>query len=435
MLVSLFYELVLWILAIFALPKLLYDYFFRNKYKQSMTRRLGFNFPVINKGKRSLIWIHAVSVGETKAVAALAKTIRKQFDNPMIVISSVTETGHAEAKRSIPQADFHVYLPLDLRFIIRPIIKRTAPDLVLLTETDFWYNFLKASNDVGATVAVVNGKISQRSFNRFKKTPYFTKALFALVHKFCVQSKHYHERFKSLGISEDKLEITGNLKFDDEYPRLSHEQHEVWKKQFRITPEDQIVVVGSSHDPEEKLILEQMKVVWNELPQVKLMIVPRHPERFNEVANLLDKENITYLRFSQNNVNIPHAKVILVDAMGLLRKCYQLADLAIVAGSYTPRVGGHNILEPSWYGVPVVYGPHMHSQPELVELMEDYGAGRQLFIDHLGEKLLELLKNPEQRKLMGESGLRMLKDIHGATQKTWEILKPCLKKNNAQKVS
>lgn len=429
MIFSILYEMILWLLALLMLPKLIYDYFIQNKYKQSIARRLGFNFPLISKGTRPLVWIHAVSVGETKAITPLVKTLRAQLNNPVIVISNITETGHAEAKRSIPLADYHVYLPIDLRFIIRPIIKRAAPDLVILSETDFWYNFLKGAKDSGAVVAVVNGKISERSFNRFKKTPYFSKKLFSYVNLFCIQSKHYHERFKALGIEPNKLEVTGNLKFDDEYPRLTKEQHETWKRQFQITTQNQIVVVGSSHDPEEKLILEQMALVWKEKPHVKLLIVPRHPERFNTVAVLLEKENIPYLRFSQLENGSKNAKVILVDAMGLLRKCYQLADLAIVAGSYTPRVGGHNILEPSWYGVPVIYGPHMHSQPELVELMEDYEAGFQVPLDNLGEKIIELLQDSAQRKRMGEQGLRMFQDINGATQKTWNVLQTLTKKN------
>ena len=175
MILSFFYEIALWLLALIYLPKLIYDYFFRKKYNQSIARRLGFNFPLITKGKRSLVWVHAVSVGETKAISSLIKTIRNQLNNPIIVISSITETGHDEAKRSIQLADYHVYLPIDFRFIIRPIIKRAAPDLVILTETDFWYNFLKSAKDSGAVIALVNGKISERSFRRFKKTPYFTK--------------------------------------------------------------------------------------------------------------------------------------------------------------------------------------------------------------------------------------------------------------------
>lgn len=402
----------------------MYDYFVRKK--QNILHRLGFNFPTIIKGQRQLIWVHAVSVGETKAVSSLVKTIRNQFNNPIIVISNVSATGHAEAKRNIPFADYHVYLPVDLRFIINPIVKRAAPDLVILSETDFWYNFLRCAKEMGAVVALANGKISERSFKRFKTIPFFSKKLFSLFDVFCIQSKHYRERFEALGIDPKKMQITGNLKFDDEYPILAKEQYEIWKKQFQIEPENQVVVVGSSHDPEEKLILEQFRKVWSKLPHVKLIIVPRHPERFNEVAGLLEKEYIPYVRFSSLEAGAKQAKVILIDAMGVLRKCYQLADLSIVAGSYTPKVGGHNILEPSWYGVPVIYGPYMHSQPELVELMQEYQAGQQVQIEELGTKIIELLQDSNKRSEMGKNGLRMLKELNGATQRTWEILKTAL---------
>lgn len=426
MVVSFFYEIFLWLLAIIYLPKLAYDYFVRKKYKQSLGRRLGFKFPFITKGKRKLIWIHAVSVGETKAIASLVKTIRKELNHPIIIISNVTETGHAEARRSIPLADHHVFLPIDLRCVIRPIIKRSAPDLLILSETDFWYNFIKGAKDSGAAIALVNGKISERSMNHYMKIPFFSKNLFSFFNKFCVQNKHYQKRFYSIGVDESKMEITGNLKFDDEYPRLTADQQNAWKKQLQISPEDQIVVLGSSHNPEEKLVLEQMRAVWAELPHVKLVIVPRHPERFQEVASLLDRENIPYLRFSHPEQSSKPAKVILMDAMGLLRKCYQLADIAIVAGSYTPRIGGHNILEPSWYGVPVFYGPYMHSQPELVELMEEYGAGEQVIMEDLSRKLIDFLKNKEKRTLMGANGLRMQREVNGATQKTWNVIKDLL---------
>lgn len=423
MILSILYEITLWLLAFIYIPKFTYDYFVKKKYHQSIAQRLGFRFPKITKGQRKLVWVHAVSVGETKAIASLVKMINQQLDHPVIVISSASETGHAEAKRSIPNADYHVYLPLDFRMIIRPIVRQVSPDLVILTESDFWYNFLKAAKDFGAVIALVNGKISEPSLKRFQKVPYFTKKLFSFFNLLCIQSKHYYERFKALGIDESKMKITGNIKFDSEFPYQTKEQLETWKKQFHITQGHQIVVVGSSHDPEEKLILEQMKQVWKELPSVKLIIVPRHPERFQEVASLLEKENIPYGRFSQLDSVGKSSKVLLIDTMGLLRKCYQLADLAIVAGSYTPKVGGHHILEPSWYGVPVIYGPFMHSQPELVEIIQEYKAGQQVAMKCLGEKVLELLKDENQRTSIGKNGLRMLKDIQGATQGTWDNIK------------
>jgi 3-deoxy-D-manno-octulosonic-acid transferase len=185
-----------------------------------------------------------------------------------------------------------------------------------------------------------------------------------------------------------------------------------------------VVVVGSSHNPEESLLLKVMSDVWIKYPNVKVMIVPRHPERFNEVAGILQKNNINFRRLSQKKHDEKsEMPVILIDAMGLLRKCYQMADIAIVAGSYTSKVGGHNILEPSWYGVPVIFGPHMHGQPDLLELVKEYRAGLQVSIDELPAALINLLGQPNECKLLGEAGLRLAGDVHGATGKTWDLIK------------
>lgn len=427
MFISLLYEISLWILAIIAFPKLIYHYLFHNKYQRSLGKRLGIHFPCIKKGDRFLVWIHAVSVGELKAAAPLVKQIRSQLKNPLIVVSSVTETGHAEALRSLPFADYHVYLPFDFNFVIKPIIRQTVPDLVILSESDFWYNFLKNSKDVGASIVVVNAKLSKRSAQRFKKFRFFSKKLFSFIDLFCVQSKHYVPRFEQAGVPSSKIVITGNLKFDDEIIRLTKEQQLTWKQQLGIKDNNQVLVIGSTHNPEENLLLEQLAQVWKQFPSLKVLLVPRHPERFHEVASILVDHKIPFLRFSQIGSNHENAKVILIDAMGLLRKCYQLADVAIVGGSYTSKVGGHNILEPLWCGVPVIFGPHMHSQPELVEVVQEYKAGLQIPAQNVAETLISLLSSPEERKRISSEGLRMLNDINGATRKTWNALSELVK--------
>jgi 3-deoxy-D-manno-octulosonic-acid transferase len=165
--------------------------------------------------------------------------------------------------------------------------------------------------------------------------------------------------------------------------------------------------------------LEILAPLWSRFPRLKVLLVPRHPERFNEVAGLLEKARIPFSRFSQTLS--PEAKVVLIDAMGLLRNCYQLATVALVAGSYTAKVGGHNVLEPSWYGVPVVFGPEMHSQPELVELVKDYASGLQVPPEALQSTLEDLLTHPEKRAALGQAGLHLVGEMHGATLKTWEV--------------
>ncbi len=418
MFLSLLYEVALILIALTSLPKMLYMLLVHGKYWSSFSSRLGKGFPAINKGGRKLIWIHAVSVGETKAIASLVKQLKQGKENPIILISNITETGHAEAKRVIPNADYHVYLPFDFGWLIRPIVRKAAPDWVILSESDFWYNFLKAAKNEGARVALVNGKISEKSKCRFCKAPLFSKALFSLIDLFCVQNRHYKERFAQLGVPENKLIVTGNMKFDDEYPQLTLEQLTGWKQQLGIKETDLVIVFGSSHDPEEKMIISILNKLSTQFSNLKLVLVPRHPERFNEVAEWLQKTNVLFQRFTRINGCSKDVPVILIDAMGLLRKCYQLANVAVVGGSYTHKVGGHNILEPCWYGVPVLYGPYMHSQPELVELMEEYQAGFQVNEGKLQASLEKFLNDPNERKVIGVAGRKLVAEMHGATQRT-----------------
>ena len=424
--ISIFYEIGLLLVSLVQLPKMLYMRLFHKKYRHSFGKKFGYNFPPIEKGERLLIWIHAVSVGETKAVAAMAKLLVAELENPFLLISSASETGHVEAQRSIPFADAHVYLPFDFSWIIKPIVKKVAPDLVILCESDFWYNFLNSSKAQGAKIALINGKISERSFQRFQMLPKFAKELFQPFDALCIQSSHYEERFRQLGIPSEKLTITGNIKFDGNPPLLSPEKLLEWKQSLGIKNGDRVLVVGSSHDPEEKMLLDLLESLWNHFPALKVLLVPRHPERFSQVASLVQQYGIPFQRFSALNGHPADSKLILIDAMGLLQKCYQIADVALVCGSFTQKVGGHNIVEPSWYGVPVLFGPYMHSQPELVELVRTYHSGQQVPADQLKNALQQLLENGDQRKVLGDAGLRLVNDMQGATRKTWQVLKTLL---------
>jgi len=423
MIVSILYECSLYFLALLALPKMAYQMLVHKKYRDSLFQRLGIRFPVIDKGQRQLIWIHAVSVGETKAVALLAKRLKSELNNPIVVISSITETGHAEAKRSIPTADYHVYLPFDFRWSVKSIINRTRPDLVILCETDFWYNFLRFSKASGATIALVNGKVSPTSTKRFKRLSWLTKSLFNLIDLFGLQSRHYKERFLTIGIPEEKLIVTGNLKFDEQPEMMSETEKMQLKSRLGIQDGEKVVVIGSTHNPEEENLLEEIRKVWPAFPDLKVIIVPRHPERFSEVASLLKSKEIPFIRYSQTgSPTYNGGKVVLLDAMGMLRKCYQLADAAIVAGSYIEKVGGHNILEPLWYGVPLLYGPYMHSQPALVELVKEYGAGKQVSLQDMHRELISVLGGKDVPE-MNQAGKKLISEVGGSTERTLNLLK------------
>jgi 3-deoxy-D-manno-octulosonic-acid transferase len=417
-----FYGIGLSAIALLAFPKMLYQMFFHGKYRESFLKRFGKGFPDVRKKQGKVVWIHAVSVGEVKAVAALAKKFIDQDSTVTLLVSTITETGQAEARRSIPFAHYHVYFPFDWCWVVRPIVKRCKPDLVILSESDFWLNFLNESKKQGALVVLINGKVSLRSLSRFRMFSFFAKALFDKIDLLCVQSSHYRERFQQIGIPAKKLVVTGNSKFDQEVPVLSPQECQDWKAKLGIKPDSEVIVFGSTHDPEEKLIVEALKEMWSACPTLQVLLVPRHPERFDHVADLLKEASMPFYRYTQMNAGQEKAKVILVDAMGVLRKCYQIADMAVVCGSFTEKVGGHNILEPSFYGVPVIYGPHMHQQPELHELMIQSGAGKQIKNADLRNVLEGLLHNKTERERMGQAGRKLADEMKGATERIWKHL-------------
>ncbi|WP_237753927.1 3-deoxy-D-manno-octulosonic acid transferase [Parachlamydia acanthamoebae] len=398
---------------------------FQKKYRKSFWKRLGWGFPAIQKEQRTVIWMHAVSVGETKAIIGLARLFKERFSNSLLIISSITETGHEEAQRSLPFADHHVYLPFDFGWMIKPIIKRISPDIVILSETDFWFNFLHQAKQSGAFLSVVNGKLSERSLKRYQMLGSFS--LFSLFDLFCLQNTQYQNRFSSLNIPLTKLSVTGNLKCGTMLPRLSEQEIVDWREKLGFSTQDLVLTIGSTHDPEERELLEQLQPLLQKFPQLKILLVPRHPERCEQVAQLLHQSDIPYERYSAN-ASKEQARVLLVDAMGVLLKCYQLSDVAIVAGSFIEKVGGHHILEPSYYEVPVLFGPHMHSQREFEALCLEHGAGLQVNYEDIAHSVEMLLNDEALRKSIGKKGFQLMLELQGAHEVTFKTLQQHLKR-------
>lgn len=389
------YTLGIHVYALLSLPQLL---------KKKHRHRLSLQLPKIEKAGKPICWIHAVSLGETKAIAPLAALLKKDY---RILLSTVTQTGYAEGERSI-DADWHIYLPFDLPYLIRPFVKKVSPSLVIITETDFWFHFQDAAKKANARLVLVNGKLSKKSFLRHKKLPALSKLLLSSFDLMCLQGDLYAERFKALGVPSDKILVTGNIKLDAAYEEP-------------IASNDLILTLGSTHDPEERLWIEALK----DFPRLKTYLVPRHPERFDLVADLLKKSGLSYGRASERADFSKHS-IILVDQMGVLKQCYSKSTLAFVGGTLTERVGGHNILEPCLYGVPVLYGPHLHSQPDLRDLMEHYRAGVQVTEQTLKQTLSTLLENSQKRHELGMAGKRLIEESCGALKTTYQAI-ACMK--------
>ena len=420
---SLFYNLLLFVLAIITLPKLLWQWFVLGKYRESLSQRLGIHLPSFNPKKgQEVIWIHAVSMGETRAIIPLFRMIQESRPDAAIVLSTTTETGNAEAKRSMPDADAHFFLPLDFSWMVRRLMDRIRPTTLILCESDFWYHLLKLSKERGVKVALVNGKVSERSSNRFKRFKCFTTRIFSNFDILCVQSKCYRDRFLSMGIPQEKLFVTGNLKFDAPAKKMDPSELQKLRASLKIAPTDRVVVIGSTHAQEEDLMLSVVDQVQKKIPNIKVLIVPRHPERFDEVAKLIKERGFEISRFSEGVTR--EQRIILIDAMGKLSECYQIADVAIVCGSYVSHIGGHNIFEPVQFGVPVFFGPHLYGQPDLKDLVLTAQAGKQVAIEDLPQALVAILESPLMHQQYADACKTLSISVQGVTERTFRFIFP-----------
>lgn len=423
MIFSFFYNLLLVLMAIALLPKWAYDAFVKKKYLVSWKERLGFNNRLSCRGHGRTVWFHAVSLGETRAMASLVRQFHQACPDWSIIISNGTETGHAEAVRAFPFAEKHVYLPFDFSWVMKKLLNRVRPSLVILSEGDLWYHFLYYAKFWNAKVVIANAKLSERSLKRMKWASFFSKRLLAQIDLIAAQSGVYADRWAALGFPKERIDVTGNLKFDGVDKPLSFTDLQVWKRKLSLQPQNLVITLGSTHGPEEAELLQQMKTVWDKFPHAKVILVPRHPDRFDEVEKVIQKQGISYCRYTKmKQKGEEDVKVILLDTMGLLQTCYQLSDIAVVGGSFVSNVGGHNILEPCSYGVPVLFGPYMHSQPELVTMAEQSQAGKQIEMSKVGVTIKGLLERGALRRKIGLCGKQLMAQHRGATERTWKLL-------------
>ncbi len=380
-----FYNFLLVLYFIIYIPKAFYEYIFFKKRKKDLLKRIGLKkYSFKSHVKKPIIWIHAVSLGETKAATAILEKLKSEYPNSYIVVSNTTQTGHDEAKKSLILADEFVFFPLDLPYIVKGIFTQIKPDIVIFIETDLWLNFIKEAKKNHAKVIVVSAKISEKSHKRFSKFMFFSKKLFSSIDLILAQNELYKKRFASL-IPEERLKICGNLKLVNNIQKQPHESLQAWLSKLNAKDKN-IITLASTHDPEEQLIIKEIK----DIPNTKILLAPRHPQRFIRVYNQIKKITTCSLLSDLTNKD---AKVILIDQMGILNILYQLSHLAIVGGSYISRVGGHNILEPIFVKIPVFFGPFMHNQIELKQIILRANCGRQVKLKDLKPTILKYFQD------------------------------------------
>jgi 3-deoxy-D-manno-octulosonic-acid transferase len=416
------------------LPVLAYRRLVRGKYRQSAAGMLGRGEFWRDPGSfkqypQGSIWLHAVSAGEVVAAKAAAPELKQAFPDLPLVASTTTETGQAAARRLLDEAEETFYYPLDISWNVRKCLRRFRPRAIVLFEAELWPNFLTESAAAGAKIFVVNGRISERSLRRFRKLNragwlhrIMTRPLDGVA-AFCMQTDEDAERLRQVVGPTDRVFVTGNCKFDTPYDVLDDAERRKWLERLGVDPERPVIVAGNTHEGEEEIILEAFDQVRASRPDTALLLAPRHPERFDQTADLLRRRGLSFRRSTAPEAGGDEPpQVVLLDTMGQLAKAYGLGLAAVVGGSFTP-VGGHNLLEAAAHAIPVIYGPHMHRQPDILRLVGGSGGGLQLQPEDLGRTLLDLLGDDDRRRDLGLKAQRALEENRGSARRAVEIVK------------
>ena len=407
-----------------SLPYWLLQALRHGKYRAGLDERLG-RIPtrLVTGAARPAIWIHAVSVGEVLAISGLAEELAKRFPQHRIVISTTTDTGQKLAQSRFGGENVF-YFPLDFGFAIRPYLRLLRPELIVIAETEFWPNFLRLAHASGARIAVVNARISDRSRPGYRRFRWLLAGVLRQVDLFLTQTAEDARRLEEIGANAEKVQVTGNLKFDVPAPPTAAVVASL-RAALQRGDTSPVIVCGSTVDGEEPLLLQAFSNVLASYPRAALILAPRHPERFGEVAELLDTLGIRFWRRSLWSGDPITSGVLLIDTIGELAALYALADVAFVGGSLVPR-GGHNIIEPALHGVPIVVGNHTENFRDIVGLFQSRNAVRVVGPAELPLVLMELISNPAEREELGRRGAETLRAQMGATQKTVQALEKLL---------
>ncbi len=405
---------------VLSLPFWLYQMLRHGKYLAGFGERWG---RVPERIKRStdgpLVWIHAVSVGEVLAVASLIDEMKRRVPAIRVVVSTTTDTGQALARKKFGERQVF-YFPADFAFSIRPYLKVLRPRLVVMAETEFWPNFLRLVHASGSSVAVVNARISDRSYPNYRRFRGLLRRVLGNVELFLAQGEEDAVRLHEIGAEPDRVMVTGNLKYDQAPAIAAPIAHDL-RIALKRDAAGPVLVCGSTVEGEEPFLLRSFGNILVQHPGTVMVLAPRHPERSGEVETLLRQMKIAYMRRSRWNGESLAGSVLLLDTIGELASIYSLADVAFVGGSLVAR-GGHNIIEPAQHGVAIVVGNHTENFREIVNLFLRNDAVRVVGPAELPLELLDLLSNEPRRRELGARAAETMKTQTGAAQRTVDAL-------------
>ncbi len=420
------YSLLTLVVFVLVSPYFVYQAIRYQKYIGSLRQRLGYLPVSFNVDGEESIWIHAVSVGEALTARALCADLRARYPRLRLFLSTTTMAGQQVAKRSLQHVDAVFYFPFDWTFIVRRTLALVKPRVFVMMETEIWPNLLRECRERGVKTVVINGRISSRSYPRYRLIRPFFRRVLADVDRFCMQSDESARRLVDLGGDPARVTVTGSLKFDSleaPVPTAHGKPRDRVLRFFRIAPNRPVVVAGSTMRGEEAAVLRAFARVKAKLPGALAVIAPRHPERFAEVEALAKSAGFVTERRSELPIDAePHADVIVLDTIGELAQLYQIATVVFVGGSLVDH-GGHNILEPAIFGKSIVFGPHMQNFKEIAATFLSNGAAVQVQSEReLGGMLLSLVSDPVRQASLGAAARALVEANRGAKNKTLAVI-------------
>ena len=408
------------LLLVFVSPFVLWRCWFHGRYRRGWKERIfGPNQNVVSP---CTVWLHAVSVGEVQVLRPIVEAFERERPDLRLAISVSTDSG-MELARKLFEKHQVFFAPLDFSWAIRRALRTLTPKLIILAELELWPNWLLHAEKVGCPVAVVNGRLSESSFRGYSRIPWISRMCFRTIDWVGAQSETVAERFESLGVQPSCITTTGNVKFDGATGDRSAPEVISRKEMLRVTSGEMIFLAGSTQAPEETLVLNTFVALANRYPNLKLILVPRHVERFQEVAKLIEATGIAWARRSDGRSSPPQNwRIFLGDSVGELRWWWGLADMGVVGGSFGDR-GGQNMIEPCALGVATCFGPNTRNFADIVQLLIEEKACEQLHRpEDLQPWLESMLIDTAKREAMSIQAVQACKKHRGATHRSWTKL-------------
>lgn len=411
-----FYTLLYILAAPLLCVRWVYKSFKPPQYREPLRERFG----IVSKESSESIWFHAVSMGESNAAIAIIKRLLAKCPDLNIIVTTTTPTGARQIHNGLGNKVKHHYSPCDLPGTIKRFIHRARPKLLVIMETELWPNWLHHLKEQQIPVILANGRLSERSAQKYEKVFSLAKEMMAAFVKVLAVNQHDAERFQRIGLSVDKSVVTGNIKFDIDIPQFSdHEYYPEWKG----VP---VWIAASTHKGEDELILKAHQLICQQVPNARLILVPRHPERFESVARLITESGFNMARRSQPSSWNKDAQVLLGDTMGEMMKAFNISDITWIGGSFA-EVGGHNPIEPAVLAKPVFTGPHIFNFNEIYcDLINAGGAQMVENETELARSIVELMQAPDENQDMGKKALQVIENNRGALDKTVSVIEEYL---------